>query len=63
MPRLLEPYAAFVVGVGLASGAWHLFLTLSAAHVGRRITPRIQRGLGVAGRAAILLLAARLVLG
>jgi threonine/homoserine/homoserine lactone efflux protein len=59
----LTPYAAFVVGVGAASGAWHLFLTLSAAHVGRWITPRIQRGLGIAGRVAILLLAARLVLG
>jgi threonine/homoserine/homoserine lactone efflux protein len=58
----LAPYAAFVVGVALASGAWHLFLTLTAAHVGRWITPRVQRGIGVAGRVAILGLAARLVL-
>jgi threonine/homoserine/homoserine lactone efflux protein len=57
----LAPYTAFVAGVGAASGAWHLFLTLSAAHVGRWITPRVQRGLGVAGRIVILALAARLV--
>jgi threonine/homoserine/homoserine lactone efflux protein len=58
----LVPYAAFVVGVGAASGAWHLFLSATAAHVGRWITPSVQRGLGVAGRVAILALAARLVL-
>jgi threonine/homoserine/homoserine lactone efflux protein len=58
----LAPYAAFVAGVGAASAGWHAFLTLSAAHVGRWITPRVQRGLGIAGRVAILALAARLVL-
>jgi threonine/homoserine/homoserine lactone efflux protein len=58
----LAPYAAFVMGVGAASGAWHVFLTLSAAHAGRWVTPRIQRALGIAGRVAILALAARLVL-
>jgi threonine/homoserine/homoserine lactone efflux protein len=58
----LAPYAAFVIGVGAASGGWHLFLTLSAAHAGRWVTPRIQRALGIAGRVAILALAARLVL-
>lgn len=58
----LAPYAAFVAGVGAASAGWHLFLTLSAAHVGRWITPRVQRGLGIAGRVAILALAARLML-
>jgi threonine/homoserine/homoserine lactone efflux protein len=58
----LVPYAAFVAGVGAASAGWHAFLTLSAAHVGRWITPRVQRGLGMAGRVAILALAARLVL-
>jgi threonine/homoserine/homoserine lactone efflux protein len=57
------PYAAFVAGVGLASGGWHLFLTLSAAHAGRWITPRVQRGLGIGGRVLILALAARLALG
>ena len=58
----LVPYAAFVAGVGAASAGWHAFLTLSAAHVGRWITPRVQRGLGIAGRVAILALAVRLVL-
>jgi threonine/homoserine/homoserine lactone efflux protein len=58
----LAPYAAFVAGVGVASAGWHAFLTLSAAHVGRWITPGVQRGLGIAGRVAILALAARLVL-
>jgi threonine/homoserine/homoserine lactone efflux protein len=58
----LAPYAAFVAGVGMASAGWHLFLTLTAAHVGRWITPRVQRGLGIAGRVAILLIAARLVI-
>lgn len=58
----LAPYAAFVAGVGLASGGWHLFLTLTAAHAGRWITPRVQRGLSVGGRVLILALAARLAL-
>jgi threonine/homoserine/homoserine lactone efflux protein len=57
------PYAAFVAGVGLASGGWHLFLTLTAAHAGRWITPRVQRALGIGGRVLILLLALRLALG
>jgi threonine/homoserine/homoserine lactone efflux protein len=58
----VAPYAAFVAGVGAASAAWHAFLSLTAAHVGRWITPRVQVGLGIAGRVAILALAARLVL-
>jgi threonine/homoserine/homoserine lactone efflux protein len=57
------PYAAFVAGVGLASGGWHLFLTLTAAHAGRWITPRVQRALGIGGRVLILALAARLAFG
>ena len=57
------PYAAFVAGVGIASGAWHLFLTLTAAHATRWITPRLQRVLGIAGRILILAFAARLALG
>jgi threonine/homoserine/homoserine lactone efflux protein len=56
------PYAAFVAGVGIASGGWHLFLTLTAAHAGRWITPRVQRALSVGGRLLILALAARLAL-
>jgi threonine/homoserine/homoserine lactone efflux protein len=59
----LTACAAFVVGVGLASGAWHLFLTLTASHVGGWITPRVQRALGIAGRLAVLAIAARLVIG
>ena len=57
------PYAAFVAGVGIASGGWHLFLTLTAAHAGRWITPRVQRALGIGGRVLILALAARLAFG
>jgi threonine/homoserine/homoserine lactone efflux protein len=55
--------AAFVVGVGLASAGWHVFLTLTASHAGRWITPRVQRALGIAGRVAVLAIAARLALG
>ena len=54
---------AFATGVGAASAGWHLFLTAAAGHAGRWITPRIQRGLGVGGRIAVLLLAAHLALG
>jgi len=54
--------AAFVAGVGLASGAWHLFLTLTAAHAGRWMTPGVQRALGIGGRLAVLVIAARLAL-
>ncbi|HEX4735717.1 MAG TPA: LysE family transporter [Thermoleophilaceae bacterium] len=57
------PYMAFVAGVGAASAGWHVCLTLTAAHAGRWVTPRVQRRLGIAGRLAILALAARLVLG
>lgn len=56
----VAPYAAFVAGVGIASGGWHLFLTLTAAHAGRWITPRVQRALGIGGRLLVLALAARL---
>lgn len=56
------PYAAFVAGVGIASGGWHLFLTLTAAHAARWITPRVQRSLAIGGRLLILALAARLAL-
>lgn len=58
----LGPYSAFVIGVGLASGGWHVFLTLSAAQAGRWMTPRVQRALGIAGRVAILAIAVRLAL-
>jgi threonine/homoserine/homoserine lactone efflux protein len=54
---------AFASGVGAASAGWHLFLTAAAGHAGRWITPRIQSGLGIGGRVAVLLLAAHLALG
>jgi threonine/homoserine/homoserine lactone efflux protein len=54
--------AAFAAGVGVASGGWHMLLTLAAGHAGRWITPRIQRGLAIGGRVAVLLLAAHLAL-
>jgi threonine/homoserine/homoserine lactone efflux protein len=55
--------AAFAAGVGVASGGWHLVLTVAAGHAGRWITPRIEKALGVGGRIAVLLLAAHLALG
>ena len=51
---------AFAAGVGAASAGWHLALTAAAGHAGRWITPRIQRGLAVGGRVAVLLIAAHL---
>jgi threonine/homoserine/homoserine lactone efflux protein len=54
--------AAFAAGVGVASAGWHLVLTVAAGHAGRWITPRIQTGLAVGGRVAVLLLAAHLAL-
>jgi threonine/homoserine/homoserine lactone efflux protein len=55
--------AAFAAGVGVASGGWHLVLTVAAGQAGRWITPRIEKVLGVGGRIAVLLLAAHLALG
>ena len=55
-----EAAIAFAAGVGAASAGWHLALTAAAGHAGRWITPRIQRGLAVGGRVAVLLLAAHL---
>jgi threonine/homoserine/homoserine lactone efflux protein len=54
--------AAFAIGVGAASALWHLALTLAAGHGGRWITPRIRRGLAIAGRVAVLAIAAHLAL-
>jgi hypothetical protein len=51
---------AFTAGVGAASAGWHLALTAAAGHAGRWITPRIQRGLAIGGRVAVLLIAAHL---
>jgi threonine/homoserine/homoserine lactone efflux protein len=54
---------AFAAGAGAASAGWHLLLTAAAGHAGRWITPGIQRGLAIGGRAAVLLIAAHLALG
>ena len=53
---------AFAAGVGGASAAWHLVLTLAAGHAGRRITPRVRRALAVGGRVAVLGIAVHLAL-
>ena len=54
--------AAFVVGVGLASAAWHLVLTLGAGHAGRWVTPRARLILAVGGRLVVLAIAVHLAL-
>jgi threonine/homoserine/homoserine lactone efflux protein len=54
---------AFAAGVGVASAAWHLALTLVAGHAGRWMTPRVRRGLAVGGRVAVLAIAAQLAFG
>ena len=54
--------AAFAAGVGVASAGWHVVLTVAAGHAGRWITPRIQTGLAVGGRVAVLAIAAHLAL-
>jgi threonine/homoserine/homoserine lactone efflux protein len=51
---------AFAAGVGFASAAWHLALTLVAGHAGRWMTPRVRRGLAIGGRVAVLAIAAHL---
>jgi threonine/homoserine/homoserine lactone efflux protein len=54
---------AFAAGVGLASAAWHLVLTLAAGHAGRWMTPRVRHGFAIVGRLAVLAIAAHLALG
>ena len=54
--------AAFALGVGAASGAWHLALGLAAGHGGRRLTPRLRRGLAIGGRLAVLVFALNLAI-
>jgi threonine/homoserine/homoserine lactone efflux protein len=54
---------AFTAGVGAASAGWHVLLTAAAGHAGRWITPRIERGLAIGGRGAVLLIAAHLAFG
>ena len=55
--------AAFAAGVGIASAAWHLLLTLAAGHAGRWMNPRVRTGFAVVGRLAVLAIAAHLALG
>jgi threonine/homoserine/homoserine lactone efflux protein len=59
----LAAAAAFAAGVGIASAAWHVLLTLAAGHAGRWMTPRVRTGFAVAGRLAVLAIAAHLALG
>ena len=54
---------AFTAGVGVASAAWHLALSLAAGHAGRWMTDTIRRGLGIGGRVVVLVIAAHLALG
>jgi threonine/homoserine/homoserine lactone efflux protein len=54
---------AFAAGVGLASAAWHMLLTLAAGHAGRWMTTRVRTGFAVVGRLAVLAIAAHLALG
>jgi threonine/homoserine/homoserine lactone efflux protein len=55
--------AAFAAGVGLASAAWHLALSLAAGHAGRWMTPRVRHGFAIAGRVGVLAIAAHLAVG
>jgi len=54
---------AFAAGVGAASAAWHVGLTLAAGHAGRWITPRIRHGLAIGGRLLVLAIAVHLATG
>jgi threonine/homoserine/homoserine lactone efflux protein len=54
--------ATFTAGVGIASVAWHVALTLAAGRAGPWITPPVQRWLAVGGRLAVLAIAANLAL-
>jgi threonine/homoserine/homoserine lactone efflux protein len=54
---------AFALGVGAASAAWHVVLTLAAGHAGRWVTPAVRRALAIGGRLLVLAIAAHLALG
>jgi threonine/homoserine/homoserine lactone efflux protein len=53
---------AFVIGVGVASGIWHVLLTLAAGHAGRRMTPAMQRLVAIGGRLVVFGMAVRFAL-
>ena len=61
--RRLIGLCVMLLLVGAASAGWHLLLTTAAGHAGRWITPRIERGLAIGGRVAVLLIAAHLAFG
>jgi threonine/homoserine/homoserine lactone efflux protein len=52
--------AAFVLGVAVGTGGWHLFLPLAAGHAGRWVTPAIRRVLAIGGRVLVLAIAVHL---
>ena len=58
----LAAAVTFAAGVGLASAGWHLVLSLAAGHAGRWLTAGMRRGLAIAGRVAVLAIAAHLAL-
>jgi Na+/phosphate symporter len=53
---------AFVIGVGAASGIWHVLLTLAAGHAGRRMTLAMQRLVAIGGRLVVFGMAVRFAL-
>jgi threonine/homoserine/homoserine lactone efflux protein len=53
---------AFVIGVGVASGIWHVLLTLAAGHAGRRMTLAMQRFVAIGGRLLVFGMAVRFAL-
>jgi threonine/homoserine/homoserine lactone efflux protein len=53
---------AFVLGVGIASGVWHVSLTLAAGHAGRRMTLAVQRLVAIGGRLVVFGMAVRFAL-
>lgn len=53
---------AFVIGVGVASGIWHVFLTLAAGHAGRRMPLAMQRLVAIGGRLVVFGMAVRFAL-
>jgi len=53
---------AFVIGVGVASGVWHVLLTLAAGHAGRRMTLAMQRLVAIGGRLVVFGIAVRFAL-
>jgi threonine/homoserine/homoserine lactone efflux protein len=51
---------AFVGGVAVGTGGWHVFLPLAAGHAGRWVTPSIRRSLAIGGRMLVLAIAVHL---